>query len=195
MASREGTVVLLEDLIREATRRALDIVKVKNPDLSAEAQQSVAQAVAIGAIRYPMISRENAKDVTFDWESALNFDGQAAPYIQYAQVRANSILRKAGGSVPPALTPTHELSRQEIALVDLIARFPREVQRAAAELSPMVIANLTFELAQAFNDFTINARCFRLKNRCAARLRLTAATRQAIINGLALLGITAPQAM
>ena len=196
MASREGTVVLLEDLIREATRRALDIVKVKNPDLSAEAQQSVAQAVAIGAIRYPMISRENAKDVTFDWESALNFDGQAAPYIQYAQVRANSILRKAGGSVPPALTPTHELSRQEIALVDLIARFPREVQRSAVELSPMVIANLTFELAQAFNDFYNQCPVLQVEEPVrAARLRLTAATRQAIINGLALLGITAPQAM
>ncbi|HNT54653.1 MAG TPA: arginine--tRNA ligase [Anaerolineaceae bacterium] len=196
MASREGTVVLLEDLLREATRRALIIVQEKNPELPLEVQEDVARAVAIGAIRYPMISRENVKDVTFDWESALNFDGQAAPYIQYAQVRANSIIRKSGGSVPPAATPAHELSRQEIALVDLIARFPREVQRAAAELSPMVIANLTFEIAQAFNDFYNQCPVLQVEEPVrAARLRLTAATRQVIVNGLALLGITAPQAM
>ncbi|TLN14008.1 arginine--tRNA ligase, partial [bacterium] len=84
MASREGTVVLLEDLVREASARALAIVQGKNPELSADNQQAIAQAVALGAIRYSMISRENTKVVTFDWETALNFDGQAAPYIQYA---------------------------------------------------------------------------------------------------------------
>ena len=102
MASRDGTVVLLEDLIREATQRALEVVEEKNPDLAAEQKLAVAQAVGIGAIKYPMLSRENTKIVTFDWQTALDFNGQAAPYIQYAHVRANSILRKAGGRLLPA---------------------------------------------------------------------------------------------
>ncbi|NTV37121.1 MAG: arginine--tRNA ligase, partial [Anaerolineaceae bacterium] len=100
MASREGTVVLLEDLIREATQRALDVVRQKNPDLSEEKKLEVARAVGIGAIKYPMLARENGKIVTFDWQTALDFDGQAAPYLQYAYVRAGSIIRKAGGEIP-----------------------------------------------------------------------------------------------
>ena len=101
MASREGTVVLLEDLMREATARAMQVVEQKNPDLDPAQKLAVSRAVGMGAIKYPMLGRENAKVVTFDWESALDFNGQAAPYIQYAHVRANSILRKAGGVVPP----------------------------------------------------------------------------------------------
>ena len=100
MSSRDGTVVLLEDLINEATSRALQIVKEKNLDLSTEDQQIVARMVALGGIKYSMLSRDNTKIVTFDWETALTFEGQAAPYIQYAFVRANSILRKAGQQIP-----------------------------------------------------------------------------------------------
>jgi len=196
MASREGTVVLLEDLIREATSRALAIVQTKNPDLPLEVQEDVAKAVALGAIRYSMVARENTKVVTFDWETALNFEGQAAPYIQYAYVRANSILRKAGSAVPDKMPSGGSLSETEIVLVDLISRFPREIERSAAELSPLGVANWLFDLAQAFNDFY---------NKCpvltadeparSTRLQLVMATRQTLANGLALLGITAPQAM
>ncbi|HEX2981891.1 MAG TPA: arginine--tRNA ligase, partial [Anaerolineaceae bacterium] len=81
MASREGTVVLLEDLIREADRRAFEVVEQKNPDLTAEQKQNIARAVGIGAIKDPLLARENTKVVTFDWEAALDFNGQAAPYI------------------------------------------------------------------------------------------------------------------
>jgi arginyl-tRNA synthetase len=109
MASRDGTVVLLEDLINEATQRALEVVREKNPDLSEEQKLSVSRAVGIGAIKYPMLSRESTKVVTFDWDSALDFNGQAAPYIQYAYVRANSILRKAGGEVPDSIRPEYAL--------------------------------------------------------------------------------------
>jgi len=195
MASREGTVVLLEDLIREATTRALQVVEEKNPDLPAETKQAVAQAVGIGAIKYPMLARENAKQVTFDWQSALDFNGQAAPYIQYAHVRANSILRKAGGAIPESWQP-YPLAASEIQLIDLLSRFPKEVVRAAAEYKPLLIANLAYDLAKTFTDFY---------NECPVitadeplrkgRLRLTAAARQALANALRLLGIQAPEAM
>jgi arginyl-tRNA synthetase len=196
MASREGTVVLLEDLIREATARALQVVQEKNPDLPAEAQQAVAQAVGIGAIKYPMLARENTKIVTFDWESALDFNGQAAPYIQYAYVRAGSILRKAGGELPAASAPGYELAPQEVELINMLARFPGEVQRSAAELRPLWMATYAYELAKTFNDFYTQCPVLIAPEPLRSfRLRLTAATRQALANSLALLGITAPQAM
>ncbi len=153
MSSRDGTVVLLEDLINEAANRALEIVKIKNPDLTLDQQQQIAEAVALGAIKYSMLSRDNTKIVTFDWESALDFNGQAAPYIQYAFVRANSILRKVEGGVPETGQPMENLTEPEIQLIDLISRFPNEVQRAASEIRPLYMANYAYELARGFNVF------------------------------------------
>ena len=95
MASRDGTVVLLEDLIREAKSRALQVVEEKNPELTFEEKTEISRAVGLGALKFPILDRENTKIVTFDWDTALDFNGQAAPYIQYAHVRANSILKKA----------------------------------------------------------------------------------------------------
>ncbi|GIV64995.1 MAG: arginine--tRNA ligase [Bellilinea sp.] len=196
MASREGTVVLLEDLIREAIARALAVVREKNPDLSDEVKQKIAQAVGIGAIKYPMLARENTKVVTFDWQSALDFNGQAAPYIQYAYVRAGSILRKSGQAVPEEGKVTGPLMPQEVELINLISRLPAEVQRSAAELRPLWIATYAYELAKAFNDFYTQCPVLQAEEAVRNfRLRLTAATRQAIANSLTLLGITAPQAM
>lgn len=196
MASREGTVVLLEDLIREATARALAVVREKNPDLSEEVKLKIAQAVGIGAIKYPMLARENTKVVTFDWQSALDFNGQAAPYIQYAHVRAGSILRKAGQPLPEEAKVTEPLTPQEVELINLISRLPAEVQRSASELRPLWIATYAYELAKAFNDFYTQCPVLQAEETVRNfRLRLTAATRQAIANSLTLLGITAPQAM
>jgi arginyl-tRNA synthetase len=196
MASREGTVVLLEDLVREATERALRIVETKNPNLSDDLKQKVALAVGLGALRYSMLARENTKTVTFEWESALNFEGQAAPYIQYAHVRASSILRRMEGRLPEPIKPAHELHETEIQLVDLISRIPGEIQRAATDYKPLHLTNLSYEVARAFSDFY---------NQCPVlkadpdvrefRLRLVAAARQAIANLLNTLGIPAPDVM
>jgi arginyl-tRNA synthetase len=196
MASREGTVVLLEDLIRETIQRALEVVVTKNPELSEEQKQDVARAVGMGALKYPLLARDNAKLVTFDWESALDFNGQAAPYIQYAHVRANSILRRVGNKVPLPTTPAYELHPTEIQLIDLITRLPSEVQRAAEDYKTLTITNLAIELGHAFNDF-YNA-CPVLKADPGVRqfrLRLVAASRQVLANLLKLLGIEAPQVM
>lgn len=196
MASREGTVVLLEDLIREATRRALEVVEEKNPELSDAKKQRVAQAVGLGALKYPMLARDNTKLVTFDWETALDFNGQAAPYIQYAHVRANSILRKFEEPLPGPVTPAYPLDPAEVQLVDLIARFPGEVQRAAAEYKTLQITNLAYELARAFNDFYNQCPVLKAEPDVrTARIRLVVASRQAIANALRLLGITAPDVM
>jgi arginyl-tRNA synthetase len=196
MSSRDGTVVLLEDLIREATQRAMDIVEKKNPELEKSKQEDIARAVALGAIKYPMLARENTKIVTFDWDAALDFNGQAAPYIQYAYVRAGSILRKAGRELPDGMLPEYELTPVEVELIEMISRLPREIERAAEEYRPLYIANLSYDIARVFNDFY---------NRCPVltadqpvrdfRLRMVAAARQAIHNALFLMGISAPEMM
>jgi arginyl-tRNA synthetase len=200
MSSRDGTVVLLDDLIREATDRALSIVKEKNPDLSPESQHEIAEMVAIGAIKYPMISRENTKIVTFDWESALDFNGQSAPYIQYACVRANSILRRAGLSTEygqmPSASFAYDLDAAEVNLIELIARLPIELSKAAKEYKPSQIATYAYDLAKAFNDFYNQCPVLNAEDEIrSARLALTNAARITIENALHLLGINAPQVM
>jgi len=197
MSSRDGTVVLLEDLLKEAVDRAVAVVRLKNPELPENEMQKIGESVALGALKYSMLDRENTKVVTFDWESALNFDGQAAPYIQYAHVRANSILRKVGDvGVLSYINEGVILEPAEISLIDLISRFPAEVMKAAEDLKPLTISSYAFKLAQAFNDFynqcpVIKAQEPERQN----RLRLVAAARQTISNSLAILGITAPEAM
>lgn len=196
MSSRDGTVVLLEDLIREATGRASEIVETKNPELEEEIKQTIAQAVALGAIKYSMLSRDNTKVVTFDWNAALDLNGQAAPYIQYAYVRANSILKKGNWDIPTGAQVDYELSQVEIELIELISRFPKEVQRAAKEYRPLLMANLAFELARSFNDFYNQCPVLQAEEPVRSfRIRLVAAARQTIGNCLGLLGITAPEVM
>jgi arginyl-tRNA synthetase len=196
MSSREGTVVLLDDLTREAVQRALDIVQEKNPELSEDLQIEIANQVALGAIKYPMVSRDNIKVVTFDWESALDFNGQASPYIQYAAVRAGSILRRLEDDLPGPVLSDYEMTPSEIQLVEEMSRLPQEVQRAAQELRPMLLANLAYELARAFSDFYKDCPVLQAEEPVRlARLRMVMGARQVIKNTLDLLGIETPEVM
>ncbi len=202
MASREGTVVLLEDLIRESTQRALAAVGEKSQGLDEAGKLQVAKDVAIGAIKFPMLARDNTKIAIFDWQAALDFNGQAAPYIQYAHVRANSILRRFKADFPAenpleaSLTPDYKLEPSEIQLIDLISRFPNEVQRAAAEYRPLYLTNSAYEIAKAFTDFYSTCPVMKAEPAVRAfRIRLVAATRQALANNLKFLGIASPEVM
>ena len=198
MSSREGTVVLLEDLLREAITRAQAEARKKNPTLSGEQLDAVARAVGLGALKYPILARENTKLVTFDWQAALDFNGQAAPYIQYAHVRCNSILKKAGVAILdlPSAAFDYPLNPAEIELIDILSRFPSEVQRAAAEYKPLVIASLAYDVAKTFAGFYDACPVVQAEPQVrAARLRLVAATKYTLANALALLGITAPEVM
>jgi arginyl-tRNA synthetase len=198
MSSREGTVVLLENLIREAIERAKEEAKKKNPNLSEEQLNAVAYAVGLGALKYPLLARENTKIVTFDWKSALDFNGQAAPYIQYAHVRCNSILKKAGGETLNVERSTfkYALDPSEIELIETISRFPLEVQRAAEEYKPLIIASLGYDIAKAFASFYDKCPVIKADPKIReARLELVMAAKQAMANALYLLGIQAPEVM
>lgn len=195
MSSREGTVVLFDDLRSEAVERAEAIVLEKNPELGSDVRRVVATQVALGAIKYPMLSVDNNKVATFDWERALDFEGQAAPYIQYAHVRANSILKRAG-DFPASMTPEYDLEPQEVQLLEKLAQFPGDVLRSAEELKPLTLANYAYELAKVFTSFYQNCQVIKAEPAVQAnRLRLTAAARQVLANALTLLGIPAPDVM
>ena len=196
MSSREGTVVLLEDLLREAHQRALEIVREKNPTLTMEEMNLVAEQVALGAVKYPLLARENIRIATFDWQSALDFNGQAAPYIQYAHVRANSILKKIENGLPTSLLPQHELDPNEVQLIDWISRLPQEIQRAAQEYKPLLLTTLAYELARSFNDFYQACPVLKAEPEVKNfRIRLVAAAKQTLANILSILGIPAPELM
>jgi len=196
MASREGTVVRLEELIREAQTRAYQIVEDKNPDLETNVKSSIAKAVGLGAIKFPMLDRETTKIVTFDWETALDFNGQAAPYIQYAHVRANSILKKT--TKPPLMVsePDHELDQTEITLIENLSQFPGVVQNAARELKTLHLTNYLYEVAKSFNAFYRQAPVLNAEEGVRDfRLGLVEGSRIVLQVGLGLLGIEAPLVM
>jgi arginyl-tRNA synthetase len=196
MSSRRGNVVLFKDVADEAFRRVQAIIEERNADLDLDQRHEVARQVGLGAIAYSLLEVDNIRDIVFDYDAALSFDGKSAPYIQNAYVRANSILKKAGG-VPPAADFDYKLAAPEVELVDLIARFPGLVQQAAADYKPLHLANYVYELAKTFHGFyhEVPVLPTEAAGTRSARLRLVAAARQTLANALRLLVIEAPDVM
>lgn len=197
MSSRKGNVTLFEDVYEEAILRARAIIDEKNPDLSEEQKVEISHQVAVGSLKYYMLSRDRNRVIVFDWAEALSFDGQAAPYIQYAHARARRILER----VETAISPDEKLvfdspTPEEVNLIQEIGRFGSEVERAASGYNPLQIANYVYQLAKTFNDFyhacPVRDAPEPLRT---ARLALVAATCQVLANGLDLLGIAAPNVM
>lgn len=196
MSARRGRVVWFMDVVDEAVRRVLKEIADKNPDMPIEQREATARAVGLGALTYGILAVDNNKDIVFDMDAALSFDGKTGPYIQNAHVRANSILRKGGAMLGEA-DFDYPLTEHEIRLVEMMSRFPATVQAAALEYRPIVMATYAYDLANAFHSFyhavpVIQTEDLRIRN---ARLRLVAAARQTIANALALLDILAPSEM
>jgi arginyl-tRNA synthetase len=205
ISSRKGNVPVYDDIRDLVLARAREIIEEKNPDLEPEAKERVARQVGLGSLKYAMLARDNNKVVIFDLEEALSFDGHAAPYIQYAHARACRILENAGsdgeterrrdGQTGLALD-FGELKAEELGLLQQIAVLPEEIQRAAEQYRPLLIANYAFELAKRFNDFYHACPVIQSPEPVrTARLALVDATRTALANSLALLGIEAPGEM
>jgi arginyl-tRNA synthetase len=196
MSSRKGNVVFFLDVLEEAVRRVLQVIAEKNPDLPEPQKLTAARQVGLGALAYALLSVDNVRDIVFDYDSALSLEGQSAPYIQNAHVRANSILKKAG-ALPSAASFSHALTEHEVELIDLISRFPATVQQAAAEYKPLHMANFAYDLAKVFHAFYHAVPVLQAEQpaQMAARLRLTGAARQTLANSLRLLAIQAPDVM
>ncbi|MDK1080845.1 MAG: arginine--tRNA ligase [Anaerolineae bacterium] len=196
MSARSGRVVLFKDVADQAQRRALAAMTERTPEMSSKDRIKVAQQIGLGALIYTMLSVDNNKDIVFNIDDALSFDGRTAPYIQNAFVRANSILRKAGGA-PDSASFEHKLAPDETQLIDLISRFPSTVEQAANEYRPLVIATYAYDLANTFHSFYHSVPVIKAEGAevQAARLRLVAATQQVLENALRLLVINAPEGM
>jgi arginyl-tRNA synthetase len=196
MSARRGRVVLFMDVAQQAVRRVLAVESEKAPELSQEERQRVASQIGLGALAYSILAVDNGKDIVFDMDTALSFEGRTGPYIQNAHVRAASILKKAG-ELPREAAFGYELDPHEVELIELISRFPDTVQQAANEYRPLILATYAYELANAFHSFYHAVPVTQTEDRAvrAARLRLVAAAKQTIRNALGLLDIQAPEVM
>jgi arginyl-tRNA synthetase len=195
MSSRSGNVVLYEDVASAVLSRAREIIDEKNPELPEALKNEIAHDVGVGSMKFGMLARDNNRVIVFDIEEALSFDGHSAPYIQYAHARACRILEKVD-EIPSGPLHFEDLTNEEIDLIQQIAVLPTEVQRAAEEYKPLHVATYVYELAKRFNDFYRVCPVLQADEpQRSARLAMVDAARQALDNGLRILGIQAPEVM
>jgi arginyl-tRNA synthetase len=209
MSTREGTGIDLDDLLDEAVTRARDEVedrledRIRDDDLTEADIERIAHQVGIGAVRYDIVSKQPTKGITFEWERALDFEAQSAPYVQYVHARASGIIAEAheDSVVDPdgldvSTDPAALETDAERALLREIARFPAVIEEAAADCQPHIVATYTRELADAFNTFYRKCPVLDADNDTrAARLALVVASRNAVGNALDAVGVQAPNSM
>ncbi len=197
MSTRKGNVVWLEDVLNNAVNKAREIIEksATAKELFDKEKNSIAEIVGIGAIKYFDLSHDPISDVIFDWESALSFEGDTGPYLQYAYVRANKILEKAGKWNEKF--SINKLKQEEKLLIKKLLEFPEIVQKAAKDYKPHYICNYTHDLADLFSSFyhacpVLQAENSDLKN---FRLTLVKAFKITLKNALSLLGMGTPKVM
>ena len=191
-STRRGNMVKLRDVLNAAIEKTGEIMKEKSPDL--ENRDAVARDVGVGALVWNSLYNGRIKDVVFDWDTVLNFDGETGPYAQYTHARACSVLRKAQpqGEIDYSLLSDDE-SR---GLIAALAAFPDAVREAMDKYEPYLVSRAVMAICQAFNRFYYQQRIMAedaaLRN---ARLTLTDATRRVLAIGLDLVGLAAPERM
>ncbi len=198
MKSREGTVVDADDLFAEMKKLAQDEIKKRHEKLSESQLKKRSSEIGIGAIKYFMLRVDPARDMVYDPKESISFEGETAPYIQYAHARACSILAKYGKKkinkeVKFELLQTSE----EHSVIMHLSRFPETVESASGALRPYIVANYVYELARKFNEFYQACVVIDKKNRdlSEARMLLVDCVRIIIEKSLFLLGIGAPRKM
>ena len=196
--TRSGENVRLQALIDEGVQRASEAVRSKSPDMPADEQQRVSRMVGIGAIKYADLSNDRVKDYVFDWDRMLAFDGNTAPYLQYAHARICSIFRRVEverasvRAVEPSL-----VEPQERALALALLQFDAAVTDAVDKFAPHRLCTYLFDLAQAFTSFYDACPVLRAPDETTRRSRLALCdlTARVLEQGLGLLGIDAPERM
>ncbi|MDP3733963.1 MAG: arginine--tRNA ligase [Nanoarchaeota archaeon] len=195
MKSREGTVVDADDIMEEVALLARQEVTKRYSALSSAEIKKRAEFISQAALKFFLLRSDTVKDITFNPEESLNFDGETGPYVQYTHARACSILRKAKKSTGKVQFNLL-VQPQEHLLVKLLADFPQKVDAAAQHYKPHLLCHYLISLSQGFNDFyhstpVISDDLELMK----ARLLLVDCVRQVLDTGLSLLGITAPERM
>ncbi len=197
MSTRRGRVVFVDDLINECINRAYEEVKKRRGnELTEKKMKKIAEIVGIGSLRYNIIKVQPEKEIIFKWEDALNFEGNAAPFIQYSHARACSILSKKKDDIKDFDTSFLKHNSEEN-LLKKLAELPNVIEDACKGNKPHIITSFLFELASQFNQFYRDCPVLHEKEKKLriARLALVDATRITLKNSLNLLGIVAPKEM
>ena len=193
MSTRAGRVVFLEEVIDRAVKKAGEIINEKNPNLPDK--DKVSEQVGVGAVVFSALCNGRIKDIVFNFDKVLNFDGETAPYLQYTCARCNSVIEKAGEC---NAEPNYEgiTSQTGAELTNMLARFEQTVMDSAEKYEPSFITRYLLGVATLFNKFYFENKII-VEDKAieSARLRLTEATRTVLKNGLALLGIDTPERM
>lgn len=196
LRTRAGTSIKLADLVQEAIDRADAVIADKNPELPAHTKAEVARAVGIGAVKYADLSTDRIKDYVFDYDRMLAFDGNTAPYLQYAHARICSIFRRAGLEPARDGKPVTVTESAERALALELLAFEPTILHIAQTLEFHRLATYLFTLATTFTTFYEQCPVLRAESDTkTSRLALCDLTARTLATGLGLLGITAPQQM
>ena len=199
MKSREGTVVDADDLIASMIENAKQLSEDKVNKLegiSEEEKNEIARIVGMGALKYFILKVDARKNMLFNPEESIDFNGNTGPFIQYTHARIRSILRKAQGTEP--LTPcSPSLAPKEVDLIQKLSEFPAAVEQAGTDYSPSGIANYCYELTKQFNQFYHDHSILGAdtEEQKAVRLLIAKNVAKTIKNGMALLGIEVPERM
>jgi len=186
MSTRKGNVVLLEDFMEEAVKKANEEIKKRYNKID----EKTAKKIAYGAIKYSILKVSPEKNVIFSWQQALNFEGDSCPYIQYACARISGILRKYNKPVPSKIDFSLLNKQEEIEIIKDLDNFVNVIQNATENLRPHLISTYTYELAKKFNEYYHNYNILKEKEDIKkSRLLLISCVRQVLQNGLGLLGI------
>lgn len=195
MGTRKGNAVFMEEVLNKANELALKTIEEKNPKL--KNKKDVAKKIGIGAVIFGDLMNDAIKDIEFDWEKILDFEGDTGPYIQYTYARAKSIIRKAGRLNLKKIKYEMLDNDAEKKLVTLVSQFKEKVQHACRDYKPHIIAQYLIELARAFNEFYHACHVLKEENKDAqkARLALILSVSQVIKNGLGLMNIEVNEEM
>lgn len=199
MSTREGRVILLDQLLDEAKERALRECTEKNPELADKEQ--VAESVGVGAIIFGELSTHRTRDVEFDWKALLSFDGETGPYVQYSSVRCRSLLDKAYEKnlfeETPVSIEDSLISFEEEQLLFLLSSFKNCLHQIISDNEPYHLTHYLIDLSKAFNRFYYKHPVLQSSDPQLRtfRLQLVKATLSVLENGLSLLGISCPKQM
>lgn len=189
--TRAGGTVRLADLLDEAQTRAQKLIESKNPELDQAEKESIATTVSMAAVKYADLSKHRTTDYIFDWDNMLAFEGNTAPYMQYAYTRAASIFAKAGISMDNVAGDIKITEEKEKTLIAKLLQFEEAVQTVAREGQPHLMCTYLFELAGLFSSFYEACPILVVEDNSVkqSRLKLAALTAKTIKQGLSLLGI------
>lgn len=186
--TRSGDTVKLVDLLDEAVERATELVKSKNPDLGAEEVAQIGQTVGIGAVKYADLSKNRTSDYVFDWDAMLSFEGNTAPYLQYAYTRVQSVFKKAGEWDKTAPLALSEPLEKQLALE--LLKFEDVLRNTAESSHPHYLAAYLYQVATLFSRFYEACPILKAEGQARnTRLQLAALTGATLKTGLDLLGI------